>query len=321
MPLLIAIALLVCFSFNSFADEDLEAAIKEAESVLNRIDNAAFLYVLRKDEGDANDAAYKKLALQARGPIQCGARSDNTPRVYEEIMWLEPADEIEEPPVKGFGGGASDARRLTHDITFYDGQTAWMWASATNGVNTTQSPNYMQLSRPPHLLGVLETHFFSPLVCVFDALAQRGALGQSGLSINAMTTQVQIHFQQGQEPNNMESHYYLDREKGFLRSAVKAGSMNFQNIIDEHQQVNGVWVPKSGRLINRRNERVVELTVLEARVNDSSVIEALKPFDHANPKWNEKRRNPSLPMREHPTYMDDFFDLGIEEAYQLFLTH
>ncbi len=314
---------LFCFVLTPFAQNaDIEEGVKQVEEILNRIDNCAFLYVVKKETAKSG-AAFKRLALHARGPVKCGEKQESTLRVGEHIQWLEPSknpikiDRVEE----GFGGasGNNKLKQLTHNVSFYDGTKTYAWNDQTNGVQIKAKFNFYQLLTPPSIFSVIETRFFSPLQCTFDAYRKHNRLNEDIFDVKAYSTRIHLTITEGKAPNLMRSHYFIDREKGIERSSMKAAQNDSQDIGDEFQQINGVWVPKKGRFINRRVDETTTFEVLNAKVNDPSVAEALKPFDHKNPKWNEKRSNASLPWRDHPTYVQSFFGLTIQEAMQMFL--
>lgn len=313
---------LFCFALTPLAqDADIEEGVKQVEKILNRVENCAFLYVVKKETAKSG-AAYKRLALHARGPIECGEKMEGTLRVGETIQWLEPEkNPIDLSNEPGFGGGFGNQTisQLTHNVAFYDGTKTYGWNDLSNGVQTEPTLNFYQLLTPPSIFSVMEQRFFSPLQCFFDAYRKHNMLNEDIFDVKAYSTRIHLTITEGEEPNLMRSNYFIDREKGIERSSMKLAQNDSQDIVDEFQQINGVWVPKKGRFINRLADETTTFEVLKAKVNDPSVTEALKPFDHKNPTWNEKKSNASLPLRDHPTYVDQFFGLTIQEAMQMFL--
>lgn len=85
MRLGLSAILAVCFALQPMAQDEIEAGVKQIEEILNRIDNCAFLYVVKKETAKSG-AAYKRLALHARGPIQCETQMDVARRLRVTVV-------------------------------------------------------------------------------------------------------------------------------------------------------------------------------------------------------------------------------------------
>lgn len=297
------------------------AHIKSIKEMLSRHRNFAILYTLSRnqavDQSGEVIPEIKKLVLIARQELKQENLQDHTVRIYEEICWYTGLPYSKKAPI--------------HNIGFTDDQATYYWQSESNSVNKSRTNDFMKVQTPPSLYLWLENIRNTPILFMLEYLQEKNLLKDSLLDVSVNHNTIEFTLAEG--PNHeMKTIVNMNREKGI-------GSITSQNInnsttsavVDQFQKLeNGMWIPLRGRFLYEENEKkTIRMKVLDARVNEEFDQACFQNFPWDDPKFNTKfnqkwvdgqlRRDQRILFYEHPSYFDDFFDISLQKALELFL--